>query len=131
MYYYEFPEFGVHVCNDFLIEAIICPPQVTGKAAKNRGKKRKKPSAAASAAAAVAAAAAAGDDDGEGGESASASASSSAAATMHAAADAVRVPGLSHDLQQQITKFDSSEFDVSSDTTKGSSNSHLVFGQQK
>ena len=28
--------------------------------------------------------------------------------------DAVRVPGLSHDLQQQITKFDSSEFDVSS-----------------
>ena len=118
MYYYEFPEFGVHVCNDFLIEAIICPPQVTGKAAKNRGKKRKKPSAAASAAAAVAAAAAAGDDDeGGGGESASAS-SSSAAATMHAAADAVRVPGLSHDLQQQITKFDSSEFDVSSSGTE-------------
>ena len=109
MYYYEFPEFGVHVCNDFLIEAIICPPQVTGKAAKNRGKKRKKPSAAA---------AAAGDDDeGGGGESASAS-SSSAAATMHAAADAVRVPGLSHDLQQQITKFDSSEFDVSSSGTE-------------
>ena len=27
--------------------------------------------------------------------------------------DVVRVPGLSSDLQQQITKFDSSEFDVS------------------
>ena len=27
--------------------------------------------------------------------------------------DVVRVPGLSQDLQQQITKFDSSEFDVS------------------
>ena len=83
-----------------------------GKSA-NRGKKRKKPSAAAAAVAAVA-----GDDDdgGEGGESASAS-SSSAAVIMHAASDAVRVPGLSHDLQQQITKFDSSEFDVSRDTT--------------
>ena len=128
MYYYEFPEFGVHVCNDFLIEAIICPPQVTGKAAKNRGKKRKKPSAAASAAAAVAAAAAAGDDDeGGGGESASAASSSSAAATMHAAADAVRVPGLSHDLQQQITKFDSSEFDVSSEP----SNRPLLSGRPK
>ena len=64
------------------------------KSGANRGKKRKKPAASAAAAA---------DDEGEG--------CSSSAVNMNA--DAVRVPGLSHDLQQQITKFDSSEFDVS------------------
>ena len=33
--------------------------------------------------------------------------------------EVVRVPGLSQDLQQQITKFDSSEFDVSSVSISG------------
>ena len=65
----------------------------------NRGKKRKKPAAAATSAA-----------DDEGGESGS---STSAAAAVIMDAQAMRVPGLSADLQQQITKFDSSEFDVS------------------
>ena len=88
----------------------VCPPQVTNNATKsaNRGKKRKKPAAAS----ATSAAAAAADDEG-GDESGSSSSASAAAVIMQS--DAVRVPGLSHDLQQQITKFDSSEFDVSHD----------------
>ena len=68
----------------------------------NRGKKRKKPAAATSAAAAA--------DDEE---------SSTSAAAIIMDAQAMRVPGLSADLQQQITKFDSSEFDVSLDDQWG------------
>ena len=80
----------------------------------NRGKKRKKPAPAASAA----------DDEGGGGGDES----GSSAVIMQS--DAVRVPGLSHDLQQQITKFDSSEFDVSEleDSYWGAEDIHRLRG---